>query len=335
MKVIKIIGIIVAVLVVILVIAIFTLPNTAHMERSVVINAEPDAIYRELITYRNFNIWSPWAQKDTAAIYNYEGPERGPGAKISWQSSDPDVGNGSMEILKVEKDKKVTSLMKFDGYDSSPTASFILRQVPNGTEVTWTYDETDVAGLSKIFMLGIDGFLGGDYEQGLQMLKARVESAPNFENKISIESIDGFTYLGIPDSSVNDPAMIATKMAGAYGRLISYIGKKEIDMTGNPVAFFISYTESDLKFVCGIPVDEEVSVQEDGIQKKQSPTGLMIKAVYTGSYDGLEKAHEEIDQFAQYSNYEMSGMPWEEYVTDPETEPDTSNWITHIYYPVE
>lgn len=335
MKVVKIIGTVIAVILLVLVIAIFTLPSTAHMERSIVINAQPEEIYRELITFRNFNEWSPWAQKDTSAVYQFSGPELGTGAKFSWQSDDPDVGSGYMEILEVVEKKEVTTLMKFDGYDSNPTATFKLEPVAEGTRVTWTYDETDVSGLSKIFMLGIDGFLGGDYESGLEMLKKRIEAAPDFEYDLSVENFEGFSYVGVLDSSSNDPAMIAAKMAGDYGRLIAYLGKKEIEITGNPVAFFPSFSETDLTFICGIPIEEDVTIDEPGLQKRNSPEGLIIKAVYKGSYDGLQKAHEEVDAFAKYLNYRKAGIPWEEYLTDPEVDPDTANWITRIYYPVE
>lgn len=53
-----------------------------------------------------------------------------------------------------------------------------------------------------------------------------------------------------------------------------------------------------------------------------------------GAYDEAGKVHYGIMEYIKANNIELIGAPWEVYVTDPSEEPDTSLWITEIYYPV-
>lgn len=335
MKVVKIIGVIVILLIISFIIAIVSLPSTAYMERSVLVEASAEQVYLELISHRNFNQWSPWAMKDAETHYEYKGPALGVGAKITWSSSHQDIGKGSMEIIDTIENQQVTCIMTFEGYEGTPTSSFVLKPQGAGTQLTWTYHETNISGLNKIFMLGIDGFLGSDYEIGLDNLKKRIESAPAFTYPFSIRHIQGFTYVGIKDSTVNDPTLISTKMAKNYGELIAFVGVRGIETTGNPVVFYSSYNTNELSFTCALPVLGPVDPEETNIITGQSYEGPAIKTSYTGGYEDMQKIYKEVRKFAEYYRYTITGNPWEEYANDPENEIDTSQLNTFIYYPLK
>ena len=49
-----------------------------------------------------------------------------------------------------------------------------------------------------------------------------------------------------------------------------------------------------------------------------------------GEIDNLNKQL----AYLKENNTQAAGAPWEEYVTDPKTEPDTAKWLTRIYFPV-
>ncbi|MEQ8473053.1 MAG: SRPBCC family protein [Marinoscillum sp.] len=334
MKAIKVVGIVLLLLVVAVFVFIYTLPETAHMEREILIDASPSKVYHEIVSFRNFSKWSPWASKAPTASYTYSGPEFGPGAKISWESDNPDVGTGSMEILLADKNKRVVCAMRFDGYESTPRASMVLRQVEGGTLVTWTYDEEDVTGLSKIFMLGIDGFLGGDFALGLELLKARVEKMPNFNFEIELDYVPSFDFLGVRDSSLNEPGMINTKMARAFGDISSYMSRNNLEPLGPRLALFLNESDFDVTFVSGIPSMTVDSVKSETIQLYHQDSALVLIGHYIGNINELGKGHEQIKKFASFYNYDIVGNPWESYITDPSENPDTSSWKTHISYPV-
>ena len=80
MKTLKNILFVVVGLIVLLVLVGFLLPREIHVERSAVIAASPETVYDVVITPKEFNAWSPWADRDTAMTPEYFGPESGVGA---------------------------------------------------------------------------------------------------------------------------------------------------------------------------------------------------------------------------------------------------------------
>lgn len=333
MKALKIIGIIIISLLLIGFITLQILPDAAHISRSTTIAASPQTVYQELITFKNFNSWSPWAGKDTATVYTYAGPAQGVGAKMSWSSENPEVGSGSMEIIEIKENELVKTTMRFDGFDSSPTASYIIEPVDEGTKLTWTYDEEGISGIAKVFGAMMDKFLGPDYEAGLASLKTRIENAPKSNMNISVVNTPSFQYLGIQQSS--PPELISSKMAQAYGLLIQTMNQNDLEMTAPPIAVITNYSPDQIDYICGIPVTSVPTQIDESITVLTMDGAKSVKCVYIGDYSGTEAAHKAIDEYIQFANYEITGNPWEEYVTDPMIESDTSKWVTNVYYPVK
>lgn len=158
------------------------LPSSAHVERSIEIEATPEQIFPWLNSPRAFNRWSPWAQRDPATQYRFEGPEQGVGAKMYWQSAHPEVGSGSQEIIASVPDQRVALALDF-GTQGTAVAYYDLQQLEGTTTVTWGFDTefgNDIVG--RYFGIMLDTWLGPVYEKGLSNLKALVES-PAVENR--------------------------------------------------------------------------------------------------------------------------------------------------------
>lgn len=183
MKILKIIGIAILSLIAIALVAVSVMSPVAHMERSVVVNAPPAAVFQQLASFENFNKWSPWAKMDPTAQQTIESPATGVGAKMSWDG--PETGKGSQWTVEYEENKRIKNAMAFEGMKGATYAEFVLEEVPEGTKVTWTYDN-DVKGtgfgnasMTKFFnVLMLESMLGKQYEEGLQDMKQIVESQP-------------------------------------------------------------------------------------------------------------------------------------------------------------
>jgi len=163
-------------LVALLFVAGLFLPQAAHVERSMTTTASPATVYGLVDGFKRFNEWSPWASLDPATKYTYSGPETGVGARMEWTSANPDVGNGSQEVIRVEPGRSVTNRLDF-GMDNPTTSTISLTPDGTGTRVTWRLD-TDFSGslLGRYFGLVLDRMVGPDYEKGLAQLKAVAES---------------------------------------------------------------------------------------------------------------------------------------------------------------
>lgn len=167
-----------AVLAVLLLLAGLFLPKSAHVERSIVTSASPERVFLLVNGFARFNEWSPWADLDPNAVYEFSGPVTGIGARMQWSSQDSSVGSGAQEIIGVEPGRSVTSRLDFGAQGQSVSH---IEMVPEGTgsRVTWSFDtsfEDDYFG--RYIGLLFETFIGKDYEKGLAKLKALAEASP-------------------------------------------------------------------------------------------------------------------------------------------------------------
>ncbi len=177
MKIVRwILGIVAGLIVAVFVVSLF-MPTTLEVERSAVVNAPRAEVFQTLTDMREFNRFSPWHGIDPDAKYTYEGPQSGVGAKMSWESEHPQVGNGWMRIADTNGMDKIDIALGFDGFEGQSQSWYLLREVDGGTEVTWGY----AGDLSKPYfvrLLGpmIKGQLTGMYDEGLARLKRAMET---------------------------------------------------------------------------------------------------------------------------------------------------------------
>lgn len=335
MKILKIIGIILLVIVLAGVGILVFGPSEVHMERQITIEAPANAVFKEVNGYRTFDQFSAWAEIDTAARITIEGPTTGVGAKYSWDSEDPNLGKGSTEIIESEESKMVKSQMSFEGFSGDAYATWFLNEEEGKTNVTYTYDWKEITGFWRFFALATESMLGPMYEETLANLKTRVEGRPQFTMEMSAEEVDPVTFVGIEATTPNHPDDISRVMGDTYGEIMAAITQGGLQMSkGYPLAIYTQYDEKSITMICGIPVVGQASLDSEVASVMKSHDGTAVKAIHKGDYETLEDTHEQISQYAAYYGYKMIGEPWEVYVTDPSMEPDTSKWITEVYYPV-
>lgn len=175
MRIIKwILGIVVVVVVAFAVIGMF-LPRQVNVSRSVSVAAPPDAVFPYVNSLKATQEWAPWLERDPDVKLAYEGPEDGVGAKMSWTSDHPQVGNGKQEITESVENEKVITALDF-GDMGTANASFVLDPSGASTTVTWDLDVDMGAGpIGRWMGLMMDKWVGADYEAGLANLKKLVE----------------------------------------------------------------------------------------------------------------------------------------------------------------
>ncbi|MEA5464705.1 SRPBCC family protein [Leptothoe sp. PORK10 BA2] len=158
----------------------FIIPSQVHVERSLLINAPPTEIYSMVSDLGQWDAWSPWAKMDPDAEMIISG--QGVGQTMEWHSEDPQVGNGTQEIIALESPNYVNTHLDF-GDQGMADALLKLTPQENGTLVSWSLDTDMRAGvpplmqpISTYFGFMMDSMIGKDYEQGLSNLKTLAES---------------------------------------------------------------------------------------------------------------------------------------------------------------
>ena len=175
MKFVKIVLGVVIVLVVALLLVGLLLPSEQYVERSAVVEADQAEVFSLVSDYRQFNKWSPWAERDPETEYEFSGPVTGVGSKMSWRSEDPSVGIGAQEIVEIQPDTMVKSKLSFEGFDTPSYATFTLEPTDSGTRVTWSFDANMDTMVGRYMGLMMDKWVGADYERGLARLKELAE----------------------------------------------------------------------------------------------------------------------------------------------------------------
>lgn len=162
-------------LVAILAIVGMFLPRYVSVERDLVVNAAPEAVYPHVSSLQAFSEWSPWGDIDPDMVVNYSGPEEGVGNVMEWTSENPNVGNGRQEILEVVENESVRTALDF-GDMGTAEAWWRLEPDGDGTRVQWGLT-ADMGGgpVGRWFGLMMDSWVGADYERGLARLQASVE----------------------------------------------------------------------------------------------------------------------------------------------------------------
>jgi len=337
MNILKKLVVCVAVFVVVFAAVGLVLPKTAHVERSIVIEAPPAMVFTVLNGYRQFNRWSPWADIDPNATATYEGPESGVGAKMSW-SGNAEVGSGSQEILESTPYTSIKQRLAFGDFGGDFIASYALAPEGQGTKVTWSFDaDYGSSIIGRYFGLMSDSMLGPDYEKGLGRLKQFVESLPRADFsglQFETASSQAEPLVLLAARSANDANAIGVTLGVAYGRLSGFISTQGLRQVAPPIAIYYGESNGALSLDAGIPVDRTDVPAVNSIRTARSYEGRVVKAVHRGDYTGLPEARKQVQAYLATAGLTQGGPLWEQYVSDPGSTP-AAELITHIFVPIK
>lgn len=164
----RILGVGAALLVLVLALG-FALPGTWGAERSVLVAAPPSAVFPLLDAPEAWRQWTAWPDSGLVA----EGPERGVGARLTWD--DPELGDGSFEIVEVAPPRHVRYEVRVQGGSMHTDGTFTLAAEGGGTRVTWR-EEGDFGWnpLMGYWALFMEKAQGRELEKALARLEAMV-----------------------------------------------------------------------------------------------------------------------------------------------------------------
>ncbi|MBL4624231.1 MAG: SRPBCC family protein [Flavobacteriales bacterium] len=336
MKALKIIGIIL----VLIIGGIMLLPSDVRVERSITINANTDIVFNQVNNLKNWEIWSPWGKKDRT-IYGkgYSGPDAGVGCKHCWDSEVEEVGKGCLTIVESLENVSMQTKLEFDGMNPGQ-GTWVFNEVENGIEVIWGMNmDMGMSPIGKFFGLLMDGMIGPDFETGLSSLKDLCENMPVPEEmptadyEIQEIEIENQTYVAIrAEVAMED-------IAAYYGENLPIIYQKVAESGAEPTIASGIYWKWDEETgmadmaAAVLANGEEISEIEGCENVIVSGKALMI--AYYGAYEKVGPAHEAMDAYMEKEGLESNELVIENYITDPATEPDTSKWLTNIYYLVK
>jgi effector-binding domain-containing protein len=323
-----------ALAVAILALVSFFLPSKIHVSRSTVINVKPETAFAQVNNLKIWKNWSYWDQLDPEMQSVYEGPESGAGAMHSWKSDHRMVGEGSMTIVESTEPSIIITSLNFGGTTS--LGGWTFEEFDSGTQAT-VYMDLELSFVSRIFPgLMMNEWLGNDFDKTLAGLKSWCESlpvAPEEKEVWTVETINTTATDALSIQITTNQENFTSKLNEAYIQLNDAISKQGLRQSGPNYAIYYQWSKDTVSFEAGIPVDNKGKT-EGNINAVSIPSVKAVKVDYYGESAGTEKVHYFIDEYVKENGITITGAPWEEYVTDPSAEPDTSKWLTRVYYPV-
>ncbi|MFC2113756.1 SRPBCC family protein [Bacteroidota bacterium] len=336
MKILKWIGIVILLIVAILFVISLFLPKTFKTEASIVIDAPAWSVYEEVADYTNWTKWDPWNAADTN-MKNIVTGDVGIGHKREWVSESQ--GSGSLETIEFEENKMVKSKLMFVDMDSPSFNTFLLEEADGGTKTTWIIEgEIGFSPIGRYMMLISKSMMKKAFDDGLNNLKVICEAKPKEKApviEVVAKEFPGIKYLAIKHI-ITDMNEIGALAGQDYGQLMTFMGEAKIDMVGAPFSRYIQFSEvigDTIIFESCIPVAEEVKGKGD-IYFAEIMPGNIVSAIHFGAYDKIGAVYYAIEDYIKANELECIGAPWEVYLTDPGMEPDTSRWMTEVFYPV-
>lgn len=335
MKIVKVIVVAILLLVAIVLVVGAFAPKKFHVARSITINAPVEQVWEQVNYFKNFNNWSPWYALDTNQTVEIEGVDGEVGSVMKWSSEVENVGTGSQTKIVVEEYTAVENELRFGGFDMVSIDRWELSGNEDSTFVTWSIrGDLDFQSSILFFLMNPDKMMGPDFEQGLQNLKEYVESMEpvSKEQPILTKTLESYPVITIREKTTD--ADLPATLGKLYGELMAYANEQGLEVEGKPFAAYHEWNPPSVDVEAGLAT-KTLAKKTDRINAYKTDETEVVYISHFGSYESSEASHMVIGYWMEENKREAAGPPFEVYVSDPDSEPDTTKWQTDIYYPLK
>lgn len=166
----------------------------------------------------------------------------------------------------------------------------------------------------------------------LTFILCAIES--NAKQDLKIERVDAKSkfILFVQDTTTTKSEDIGKVFGSAYGEIVEFMQKNNIQFGGMPLAVNIAWDMDKNIFIfkAGIPVAKNDYELSGRIQFGSTYEGKAIKAVHIGTYNESGAVYEAITKYALDNGHDLLNESWEEYKNDPgQVKPEELE--THIF----
>ena len=316
----------------ILVIVGFILPKTYHVESNTLMVNNKTLIYDLTSNLNKWDLWTPWKQADTNAIYELVGQDGKVGTLRKWDGKV--IGNGQMTLTQLIPGELVGYDLEFQHGKYQSKGKITIEPVGDSLKVSWI-DEGDLGynPISRYMGLFMGKMLIPDFNKGLAKLKKVVNERKDWP-RIEEHMLPERNVVLIRDSA--GPKTYESVFGKGFGEIMQFTKANKIKCIGPPFAIYLKYDTTTMFSVMdmGIPVEKAEKVR-GRIRIENIPARNAVVAYYFGPYDKTASVYHALHQYCKESGKIITGGPWEIYVTDPMTEKDPMKVETDIVFPVK
>ncbi|MBE0647690.1 MAG: SRPBCC family protein [Bacteroidales bacterium] len=321
------------IIIAVLVIIAYLLPRQYKVERSVTIGADKALVYDLTCNMKKWDLWTPWNNRvDTTALFELSGNDCEVGTIWKWNGEI--LGNGELIVTESTPGEYFGYDLMFDDGKYQSKGGFQYVEANDSVLIIWT-DEGDLGfnPLNRYMGLFMDKMMGPDFEKGLAKLKEVAEERHGWP-PITETYMEEQIVLLIRDSA--GPETYGEVMGRGYWELSNFIKRKKLTPKGHPFAVYQSWDSVTQFSVFDLGMAVEFADGGKGrITVGEFPAQKVVMADYYGPYDQTASVYKALEKYTSQGGLEIIGNPWEIYVTDPMTEPDTAKWNTQVLFPIK
>jgi effector-binding domain-containing protein len=118
----------------------------------------------------------------------------------------------------------------------------------------------------------------------------------------------------------------------SYGSIMQYMGEVKEPVAHEPFVIYYNLDMQNLDVELGFPVSRELPANGE-IKSSRLPAGPAARTTFTGPYEKMAPAYEELGKFVTDTGREASGISIEYYLTGPETPMEQQ--VTRIVFPIK
>jgi hypothetical protein len=125
-----------------------------------------------------------------------------------------------------------------------------------------------------------------------------------------------------------------TEIYGMVDELQAYAASVGVQQLDKPIFDVKPTEEAEYVTQVAIPINKDIPGNEKFSLKWMMKGGNVLTAEVKGGIKEIENAKAQINQYIADHRRSIIALPWLMLITDRRAEPDSSKWISRLYYPV-
>ena len=259
---------------------------------------------------------------------NYNGADRFLGQEKNWASWWPAAG------YRIGRHFSYIHEVKIDVGDSSASSwvSVLPSETPDTTNIHWECDlRAGWSPLGRVKQYQVARTIAKNMSSILENLRRTVEKEGVY-GLIIREASTKDSFLVVKRSAF--PAYPSTsQLYGLLKDLREYSSHEGANETGYPMVNVTPSGKDLFEVMVALPVDKELK-EKSGISPRKMVHGEFLVAEVKGGPASIGEAFEQMKNYVEDHHKATMAIPFQSLVTDRSREPDTSRWVTRLYYPV-
>lgn len=296
------------------VIALF-LPASQRVERSVELTNPISQISDSLKHFRRFTEWQQLTAQDRRALFRLEGEEFGEGARVSWTSAEPSVGNGSFTITEVNPQESIVKALENDWRGSNKRSTFKMEFNPqtNATTLRWII-EVDYGWdlIGRFAGLYLNGEIGDLMFRSLGRFRQLMGQIPQVDYSqvdIRVEELPETPLLYVGVSTPAEPRLwddAEIKLDEAWAKVAAFMSSGKIEATGPRRLVINVLGEENNDFNAAYPVAVAPETTSGDVRVGSMPASRVVMATARGHRVGTTRTRDMLRAFAMTHGYDFN-----------------------------